>query len=363
MRYFFLGLVAGCLLAFVHIIEPSGGMSLYPEWWGEVGNPSSIEQSGAQGLAPGRLFPVQSGSEVFLLAGNGTLQRQYKAADPLLLAVSGNGQYCAEFEKAGRNVEFISTAGDRFWRLKSLEYPYLSFSGRLVLLLNGDQSKVRIFDYNGNGIGAGSVMGRFCTVISFAQRSDFAGIGFIDGSYYLLNQKGEIVDKGKTPQNTVVKGMAVSDSGNYYAVHFGNAEKDRVRLVNVRAKDVNECALSNVHMTRTAMNVADDGTLAVLDRDRLVFTDDDADVDRIIKLPPARAGHAKIARADGLCAVTYSPETGGARFILMQNDGNILFTKDVPEESFLDCVIDGGAILLRGSQKLLAYRYFTPKRG
>ena len=61
-----------------------------------------------------------------------------------LVAFSGDGRFHARYRKVGSEVEFFNAAGERFWRLPSLEYPYLSRRGRLIFLMNGDQSGIRI---------------------------------------------------------------------------------------------------------------------------------------------------------------------------------------------------------------------------
>lgn len=360
MKFIAAGIIAGCLLGLVHLVEPAGGSLILPEWQGSVDRIEAIEPSPDAGLLTREPIALRLDSAIALVAANGALLRRYDVPEGRLAAMSGNGKFFAEYEKVGRTVEFCNIEGERFWKLKSLEYPYLSQNGRTVLLMNGDHSAIRVFDYNGNQAPAGSISGRFCTAIAFAPRSDCAALGFLDGGFHVLNAKGEAVYRGSVPKGCVVKGMAVSDSGAYCAVHWGGQGRDYVFLVDIARNDVEKLALAEVHLTRTALCVNDLGELAVLDGERLVVTDDDADVRWKLAIPRMRPGHASIAYDSGMFAAAFGLASGGAAFMLLDGDGRTIFSKTVPEEPFLDAKLRGGMLYLRGSRSLMAYRLHPP---
>lgn len=361
MKYLILGIVSGALLAFIPFLQPESGIELYPEWYGTVSTVRQIEPSANPVLMKGSVPPITRGSTVYVLKGSGELLAEYDSGEKLT-AVSGNGKYLVEYEKVGSSVEFMDLRGERFWKLTSLEYPYLSFSGKLVLLLNGDHSKIRIADINGNIIGVQSISGRFCTVISFSKTGNTAAVGFLDGSYYVVNDKGRLTANGKTPAGTVVKGIAVSDNGSYCAVHYGSTKSDHVRIVDIPEKDEETLDLHNVHLARTALYCGNNGDFAVLDKDRLIFADNDADVKFFLNVPEAKTGYSKIDHDRGLYTVAYSLASGGAKFLMLREDGNVLYAKDVIEEPFLDCRIDSGAVFLQGAQSLMGYSIHFPER-
>jgi len=360
MKYLILGVISGVFLAFIPFLQPESGIEIYPEWHGSVESIRQIEPSSNPVLSKSSVPPVTRGSTVHVLNGSGTHSAEYDSGDKLT-AVSGNGRYLVEFEKVGSSIEFMNLQGERFWKLTSLEYPYLSFEGKLILLLNGDHSRIRFADINGNIIGAQSVSGRFCTVISFSKTGNTAAAGFLDGSYCVVDTKGAITAKGKTPDNTVVKGIAVSSNGGFCAVHYGNTKSDHVRIVNVVEKDEETFDLHNVHLARTALYCGNDGNVAVLDKDRLTFTDSDGDVNFFLNVPEAKTGYSKIDYGRGIYTITYSLSSGGAKFLMLREDGNVLYTKDVIEEPFLDCRIDRDAVFLQGAQSLMCYSIHFPK--
>lgn len=360
MKYLILGIVSGVLFAFIPFIQPESGIEIYPEWCGTIENIRQIEASANPSMMNGSVPPVARGSVIHVLNGSGSLRGEYDSGEKLS-AVSGNGRYLVEYEKVGSAIEFMNLQGERFWKLNSLEYPYLSFDGKLVLLLNGDHSRIRIADINGNIIGVQSISGRFCTVISFSKSGKAAAAGFLDGTYYVVDAKGQVTAKGKTPDNTVVKGIALSSNGHFCAVHYGDVQGDHVRIVDVLDNDEDTLDLKNVHLTRIALYCADNGDVAVLDRDRLIFADSDGDINFFLNVPEAKMGYSKIDCERGIYTVTYSLALGGAKFLMLRGDGNVLYVKDVIEEPFLDCRIDRGAVFLQGSQSLMGYSLHFPE--
>ncbi len=359
MLYLLLGLFLGIALNFLPILEPARAIEIYPDWHGDIDLIEDIERSENPVTSKFILNPVKIPGGAFILSGNGVLLKRIIAGDHLI-SLSGSGEYIGKYEKTGTEVEFLNIRGERFWKVKSKEYPYLSFNGKILLLLNGDQSKVRILDNNGNAIGAREIIGRLCTIISFSRNSDFAGIGFLDGSYYILNESGEIITKDSVPANSLVKGISIHSTGNYIAVHYGNNSEDRVRLIDIKGEMLYSIPLKNVHHTKTAMNVSGNGNFSIIDYDRIVITGEEGMIEKIVGIPPARPGLSAIDYVDGLYAASYTKDSGTTQFLFFRDDGTLLLAKEFPGESFIESYIRDSVILLRGSQNLYCYNYVHP---
>lgn len=355
MRFFLLGLFIGLIGGLIPFCMPRSGFELYPEWHGKIDTIGAIEPSNNTAITPLPLPPIKVENRIFILAGNGELKHEVAPDD--LTAVSGNGKYYITYQKVGTSIEFFNIRGDRFWKIKSLEYPYLSYHGKLILLLNGDHSRIRIVDFNSNEIGARYLHGRFCTTIVFSSHSDFAGIGFLDGSYYIIDENGIIRTAGTVPHHKPVKGMDLSIRGSFVAIHHGGKENDIITIVNTPEERTAAVELNNVHLTRTTMHITETGLLTAIDRDRILIADADGDIQRIIRIPEKRAGHSRIEYRQRLLMVSYTKKTGEAFFLIFRGDGRILHAQEFPEEPMLDCSITDSVILLRGSQYLYCYSY------
>ncbi len=359
MRYILLGVLIGLLLGFIPLMEPSGAMEFYPEWYGRIGDLQGVEKSTHPALLKSGLPPLQKDNTIWYLNADGTLV-QTIAFTGKNMAASGNGRYFVEYEKVGKSIEFLNREGERFWKSKSLEYPYLSQNGRIVLLLTGDHSRVRIMDNNGAETGAREISGRLCTVLAFSRISDASAVGFLDGSYYLLDGRGNIAASGTAPNGSIIKSLAVSNNGRYLALHYGNRSGDHLGLLDSEKKSLDTLELGSRHYTKTALHVSNSGHIAFLDHRRILITDDDCDIDFEIKIPDKRQGHAGLDLSDGLYAASFSLTTGGTQFLLFRDNGHILLSRSIPEESFLDCWIKKPVILLRGSQGLYCYSFHDP---
>ena len=355
MKYLFWGIIIGLLLNPLLLFwQVEGGIEIYPQWHGKIDSIRNIERSNVSNLARIKLPPIKTQSVVFILSGNGYILTKADISNPLI-AISGNGEYLVKYEKVGSNIEFLNIRGESFWKIESREYPFLSFNGKINLLMSSDHNRIRIVDYNGIEIGARGITGRFCTVISFSKYSDFACIGFLDGSYYLVDEWGEILSQGVVPGSLLIKGMAVNFTGNFFAIHYGNNERDFLRLVNLRGNEIYTIPMQNVHLTKSAMNVSNSGNVSIIDYDRILLIGEKGKPHNIINIHPKRAGTSVIECTDDVCVASYTGTNGKAQFLIFRNDGTLLFAREFPEESFLDSFIEDSIVLLRGSQGLYCY--------
>jgi hypothetical protein len=352
MRFFFPGFLAGAAAALFFFI-PVGGVEIHPEWWSQLNAIPAIQKSPYRKPA-GPLFFVKIGDrDYFRLRGNGEVALSGAVTDGLS-AFSGDGRFYVKYLKAGTSLEMFNAKGDRFWKIESLEYPYLSHAGRLILLMNGDQSGIRALDENGNQLPA-HVSGRVCTAVAFPQAGDCAGVGFFDGSYYFISSRGIVTGRGRTPAGTMVKSMAVSGNGAYAAVHYGNNTKDYIRIVDIAENDYEDEELKHIHPVKTGVHVADDGYCTVIDVDRVLFISPSGRIRYSIAVPPKRPGHSAITCNDGMYAVSYTMQNGTSKLIMYNQEGVILFSREFPSESFLDATLRDGLLFLRGSDNIYCY--------
>jgi hypothetical protein len=352
MRFFILGIAAGAV-ASLFFLSPTAGVEIYPEWHAAIKAIGGIERSGNRYPDELRFF-VKGDQDYYLLKGNGELAASGRVVDGLT-AFSGNGLYYIKYQKVGSDLEFFNSRGERFWKLESLEYPYLSYNGRLVFLLNGDQTSVRFVDNNGNEIGDTMVSGRTGTALSFSDHGDFGGIGFLDGSYYIVNAKGWAVHRGVSPKGNMVKGIAVSGNGRYASVHHGNNKKDFVRIIDIHSGDYDDVELGHIHPVKTSLHVTDAGFCAVIDIDRILRISPSGGVKYAIAIPKKRHGHSSLSYRSGVYAASYTMQNASSRLVILREDGTVILSKEFPAESFLDAVIRDDLVFLRGSNSLFCY--------
>ena len=360
MKFFFPGLIIGAI-ASLFLLTPTAGTEIDPEWHGGLRAIPAIEPSPRKSSTPVRFFVKNKDTEFYLLGGNGAVVQSGSIEDGLI-AFSGDGQFYVRFQKVGSEIEFFNVKGDRFWKIESMEYPYLSHNGKLIMLLNGDQSGIRFVDNNGNGIGAGPVSGRTCTAIAFPDHGDFGAAGFLDGTYFAVNARGKIIARGAAPRGNIVKGVAVSGNGAYTLVHYGNTQKDSIRIIENASGGQEELELKYVHPVKTSLYITDGGNGVVLDTDRILYVSGSGRVRFSIDIPPKRDGHSSISYQDGIFAAAYTMRNGSSKLLLFRDDGIVLFSREFPAESFLDAVVRNGLVLLRGSDNLFCYRISRPSR-
>lgn len=357
MLYIVLGFIAGILLSLAPVWTSSGAIEIYPEWNAGLDSVKNIQES-VHSILPKKEFPIVYGPDIYLLSSGGKLLKKINFNNHLV-SLSNDGAYYAQYDKVGTYVELLNTDGDKFWRAKSMEYPYLSSGGKIILLMNGDHTRIRIMNINGNPAGVKEIYGTICTVISFSRDSDFSAMGFLDGRYYLLNQKGELVNSGIAPDPSVVKGISISTNGKYYVVHYGNTRGDFLRLINTASGRHYTLKLKHVHLTKTALNVSDNGNFAAIDHDRIIFCEDD-EIETSVKIPAMRPGMASIFITENIYIAGYTGIDDRANLFVFLEDGTFLFHKIFPKENFIESRIHGNALLLRGSDSLYCYSFYFP---
>ncbi len=358
MRYFITGLLAGIVLGFVPWLMPSHSFKIFPQWHGKISDARTIATSPFTVNSKKPIGPVRTGKGYIMFRENGTLAAN-PSTDTGIIAPSGNGMYYVEYAKLSDEISYRNYREEPFWTLSTHEYPHLSYEGKLILLLTADNSAVRMVDYNGNFTGVKKITGRFCTSLGFSQPGNAAAIGFLDGTYYFLNQKGEVAHKGVTPGNSLVKSISISNNAEYGAVHYGSSGKrnDKLLLVNIPENDSFTVPVKGNSRARSSICINDNGTALFLGMSHLYHVQITREKHSSIDILDRREGHNSIQNANEIFAVSYTDKKGASRFYIVHENGTVLYARAFPEEPYLDVITRGQSILLRGPDTLYCYGY------
>ena len=352
MKYLISGIIAG-FAAGMFFVQSAGGMEIIPEFYSDLAGLDALQWADSKESRKGFVVPVDG--RTYVINSACRIVNKIESAPDTLIEFSGNGAFYMKYGKVSTEIELLGLSGERYLRMKSMGKPFLSRNGELLLLLNGDHTLIRIFDKNGVQAGAGQISGRLCTTVEFASESDFAACGFADGSYYILDQKGNIVNRGMVRPGDVVKGMALSPHGGYALVHYGNPDSDMLRLVDIEGKDSDDTELPAVHYVKTAMCITDSGEGAFLDHNSVLITDDDCDIDYRIPVPVKRPGFSTLSYGSGIYSLSYTRSTGESQLVIFGKQGDIMYARDFPGLSFLSSEIRDNLIFLRGTDSLFSY--------
>ncbi len=347
MRYLIAGLIAGFVIN-LFVFKPAGGAAVYPLYYKSI---NSLEISKAAG---DETFGLSDRGFIYRVDFYGKVKSKFETGKRLS-SLTADGRFAVLFEKTGSELELVSTSGDRFWKMKSLEYPYISSGGKLIFLMNGDHSAVRITDINGKIIGRETIYGRICTVLSFSERNDFGVIGFFDGSYYVVNEKGDILKQGACPPGNTVKSAAISCTGKYAAVHCGDENSDRIMIVDIDKDSIETFELNESHYTAAPLQIDDSGRTIFLGHRAVTVLDSEAEL--LLKLPVAerRPGQASVLSAKGCLAAGFTEINGGSRCVIFTEDGDVIFSREYPGEAFLKLISSPGKITVRGAGSVFCY--------
>lgn len=356
MKYLFSGLLAGAILSLL-IFQGVSASELHTGFYFNLSDFDNMQAMNSGNSAD--FYVVPRHEKTYLLSGEGHLAKTIEIKDSLS-EFSGSGRYYIQYGKVGTSIELLGYNGERYWKLTSREKPLLSRNGKLILLLIGDHSRIRMFDTNGNPAGVKEISGRLCTSIEFSEDNDFACFGFADGTYYFLDEKGFVINKGTLPPGNIVKGIRISSNGQYGAVHYGTDQKDGLRAVNIVDNDSDDEELSSLHVMKTALHVDNNGRIAVLDNDAFIVLDDDADIIFKIKLPAKRPGQAAITKLGEYFFLAYTKSTGESQLYVFTGDGRLFYSREFAGESYLAAAVRDGSVIVRGSDSLFSYKIHVP---
>ncbi|MDH7554388.1 MAG: hypothetical protein QHH74_12100 [Spirochaetota bacterium] len=354
MRYSIIGLLVGILLGFSPVFMTHTGFLLTPLWYGSLQKIQAIEA--APGNDEKMSFAVTTDSGYYYIGASGLVHKFITAGDAFIKSTS-DGKFYITYKKVGNEIALYNAANEFFWKLPSTEYPYISPDGSIIILLTADGSSARIADFNGNVYNHDELNGQFTTTVAFSQKGSFAGIGFIDGRYYICNNTGQIIYKGTSPSSTVVKGIAIDDTGKYALVHCGNSSKDYVVGINITRQKSFAYELSAPHHVKTSMAINTYGKALFLDFDRLLEIDikgKDVTPYDIIK---KRYGQSQVSGNDDIFMISYPADAGGSVWYVWQWGKGALYKREFYEEPFLHHILSHNIILLRGQDTLMCFSY------
>ena len=354
MRYAIIGLLAGILVGLAPVFITHTGFVLTPLWYGSLQKIQATEPAPINDTS--MTFAVTTDSGYYHIRASGLVQKFIAGADAFVKPTS-DGKFYITYKKVGNEIAMYNANNEFFWKLPSTEYPYISPDGSIIILLTADGSSARIADFNGNVYSNPELNGQFTTALSFSQKGSFAGIGFIDGRYYILNNKGQILYKGIAPSSTVVKGIAIDDTGNYALVHCGNSSKDYIVGIAIAKQKSFTYELSAPHYIKTSMAINTTGKAIFLDIGRLLEIDikgQDVTGYQIIK---KRYGQSQVSSAGDIFMISYPTHTGGSVWYVWQWGKGTLYQKEFYEEPFLHHILSHNIILLQGQDTLLCFSY------
>lgn len=353
MRYLFSGLITGALISLI-FLQGKSASELVPVFHAEIADMVQSADTAKEEAAAGYVLTTSAYTAVVDEKGN---VRKRISADDGILEFSSRGNFFTKYSSTSNDVELFGIGGERYWKIESRGKPLLSYNGSLIFLLTSDHSSIRIIDKNGKETGAGRIYGRLCTVVEFSPVNDFGALGFADGTYYFLNAKGEIIHSGITPDGKIVKGIGVSSSGLFGSIHYGDTDMDHLLVIDLAKDRTRGYTLDHVHTVKTSLYVSEMGDTVFFDMNRVIALNGSARLKFRIDVPEKREGFSALSSHDGLWSLSYTDKNGLSRFIIFRDDGNIFYSADFSDESFLDSKVVNDFIFLRGSKSLSAYSF------
>ncbi|HOP64041.1 MAG TPA: hypothetical protein PK906_11750 [Spirochaetota bacterium] len=356
MKYILSGFFAGVILSLL-IFQGVSASELHAGFYFDLSGLENMPLTDSK--ADKDFYVLPHKDKVYLMSGEGVPVKRVETSE-LLSEFSGNGRYYIQYGKVGTSIELLGYTGERYWKMKSREKPLLSWSGRLILLLIGDHSRIRIFDTDGNPAGAQQISGRLCTSVEFSELKDYASCGFADGTYFFINEKGDVINRGELPSGNMVKTTAISSNGRYGVVHYGTEEKDGIRIIDIAENSIEESDLTTCHKMKAAICVTGSGETSILDGEVFIVFDDDADIEMNIKIPPKRPGQAAITKMKGYWFLAYTKISGESQLYIISEDGEPFYGREFAGESYLDATVRDGAVVVRGSDSFFSYKLHVP---
>lgn len=353
MRYLFSGLLIGALVSLI-FLQGKSASELIPVFHGDMADMARSEVVIKEEPAAG--FILSTPGYTAIVDEKGGLRKSILSDDGIL-EFSGRGNFFVKYSNTGSDIELFGIEGERYWKIESKEKPLLSHSGGLIFLITSDHSSIRIIDKNGKETGAGRISGRLCTVVEFSPADDFGALGFADGSYYFINGRGEIIHFGITPDGKIVKGIAVSSNGFFGSVHYGDTDKDHLLMIDLAKGRTRDFTLDHVHVVKTSLLVTHSGESVFFDMNRIIALNSSGRLRFKIDVPEKRGGFSALSSHNGIWSLSYTGSDGLCRFIIFRDDGNIFYSADFSDESFLDSEVINDYIFLRGSKSLSVYSY------
>ena len=354
MRYVITGLLAGMLLAFVPVFDTHTGFVLQPLWYGALQKIQTIEPSSTK--IDKLSFAITTDSGYYHLDANGAFKRFIAGGDNFIKPTI-DGNFYISYKKVGNDITMYNATNEIFWKIASAEYPYSAPDGSIIVLLTADGSSARIADFNGNIYANTPLNGQFCTAVAFSPKGGFAGIGFIDGRFYIVNSRGQSIYAGQSPESTIVKGIAIDSTGQFAIVHCGDSSKDSLIAINIARQKTWLHELSTSHHVKTALAVNSSGHALFLDMHSLLAVDIKGKDVTEYPIVKKRYGQSQINSISDIFTITYPAAAGGSVWYIWDWNKGKLYSREFFEEPFLYNIMSNNLILLQGQEMLACFAY------
>jgi hypothetical protein len=344
MKFILLGFLLGFILTLFLVTTP------YAHEIIPVGDGSLSPQSRLQGKTP--VFFLAHGSRIYEIDAQGFLSGTREVSSPLF-SLAERGHYYAGYEKAGKEINFFSRKGERFWNLKSREYPFLSLNGKQILLVTGDHSRGRILSRNGISDRVPTIYGRFITTWGMSSQDDGIAFGFLDGHYYFYDTNGSLAYRGRTVGRGSVKSIAMNRRVGI--VHSGLGRDDILTAIHLEKKKV----LFTIHLgesfhSKRAISINNERIYFTGQKNLRVFTLGGSEETPMVTGDIA-PGHSSLKHVEEMIIITYPGENHLGKMALYF-DGETLFRDRYRDDPYVDLKIAGNTFLVRGSDHYWCYR-------
>ncbi len=122
MKYLFLGIALGLVIGVLPFWMHPAGIIIHPNGTETLSRRDELSLPRRR-PCPSEFLPAITYHEgMYRLNAAGVSKNSYVSRERHN-AAAGGGEFLAEYEKVGRFVEFFSIKGERFWKIKSMEYP------------------------------------------------------------------------------------------------------------------------------------------------------------------------------------------------------------------------------------------------
>lgn len=254
------------------------------------------------------------------------------------------GEGYLAYSKMGKEISYFARPGELYWKRETASYPVTDLEGRLILLLSGDLTAVRLMDRNGNMESAAPLTGLVMTDYAFTndwpaegkgERLPAAAVLFASGPAYLILYGGSVkVVRLPIPDAEKAFAKSIALAKGMVAIHMGDAEGDFVRLYSV--KDASgqfslslktETKLPRVYPHRIAMTIVDGGVLlgtsefVGLADGRMEWMMGPSGPIATVEAPPAQAAPGPEFQGDALLSVAGAIVGNGRTFVLTDASG------------------------------------------
>lgn len=233
----------------------------------EFGLDSRITEK-EKNASPYRALPgYQSSSGKLYLFSN---KKQFQPEENEIIEIPTLGSGFLSYKKIGDKITFYSKNGEILWKKNYQSYPYSTPYGKILYLISGDGNQILIIDVNGNPVGAKQLDGRFLTDISNSSKSG-SFILFSGGEYFRLDSAGRLVYKNDdldSGEFKFFKSSAISENGEFVAVHFVEGENDYIQLYNNKIPQY-KIKLNTVYPHKIYLSISNSGEILLNLREKI----------------------------------------------------------------------------------------------